>query len=145
MALSIPASYRPVLPCPVQLGSKNGSKGATDSHSTGIILRASQLMDRSSEQQGKPTLSVMTVRQANAVCHDVQLNTWKSSEVSRARILTLFLVAVITLGSGALAQGAGGGGGGAGGGASGAGGAAGANGAHGAAGASGTPGTGNPN
>ena len=77
----------------------------------------------------------------------------RSSEVSRARILALSLVAAITLGSGALAQ-AGGGGGGAGGGASGAGGAAGgsgagsaagASGAHGAAGASGTPGTGNPN
>jgi hypothetical protein len=71
--------------------------------------------------------------------------------MSRARILTLSLVAAITLGSGALAQGGGGGGGGAGGGASGAGGAAGgsgagsAAGASGAHGASGTPGTGNPN
>src|SRR5205814_621272 len=52
----------------------------------------------------------------------------RSSEVSRARILALSLVAAITLGSGALAQ-AGGGGGGAGGGASGAGGAAGGGGA----------------
>jgi hypothetical protein len=75
----------------------------------------------------------------------------RSFEVSRAKILALSLVAAITLGSGALAQG---GGGGAVGGASGAGGAAGgsgagsaagASGAHGAAGASGTPGTGNPN
>ena len=47
--------------------------------------------------------------------------------MSRARILTLSCVAAITLGFGALAQGAGGGSGGAGGG------------------ASGTPGTGNPN
>src|ERR1700749_4909944 len=78
----------------------------------------------------------------------------RSSEVSRAKILALSLVAAITLGSGALAQGGGGGGGGAGGGASGAGGAAGgsgagsaagASGAHGAAGGGSSPGTGTQN
>jgi hypothetical protein len=78
----------------------------------------------------------------------------RSSEVSRAKILALSLVAAFTLGSGALAQAAGAGGGGAGGGASGAGSAAGgsgagsaagASGAHGAGGGSSTPGTGNPN
>jgi hypothetical protein len=101
-----------------------------------------------------------TTRQASAFCHNYSTHG-RSSGMSRARILTLSVVAAITLGSGALAQG-GGGGGGAGGGASGAGGAAGgsgaggaaggsagsaagASGAHGAAGGSSTPGTGNPN
>jgi hypothetical protein len=94
-----------------------------------------------------------TTRQASAFCHDYSTHG-RSSGMSRARILTLSLVAAITLGSGALAQGGGGGGAGAGGGASGAGGtaggsgaggAAGGSGAHGAAGGSSTPGTGNPN
>src|SRR5436190_734982 len=117
-------------------------------------------MDRSSEQQGKPTLSVMTsgrptlsvMTSGRPTLSVMTFNSihGRSSEVSRARILALSLVAAITLGSGALAQGGGGGGGGAGGGASGAGGAAGASGAGSAAGASGAhgaaaPGTGNPN
>ncbi len=80
-----------------------------------------------------------TTRQASAFCHDYSTHG-RSSGMSRARILTLSLVAAITLGSGALAQGGGGGGGGAGGGASGAGGAAGGSGAGSAAGASGAHG-----
>lgn len=120
----------------------NGEIASPVRHSSARIRQAPRLL-RSSEQHGRPALSVMTTQHMEGV-----------PGMSRARILTLSCVAAITLGSGALAQGGGGGGGGAGGGASGAGGAAGgsgagsaagASGAHGAAGASSTPGTGNPN